>query len=145
MKSIVSLFLFFALSAVMIGCGKVQKTSNDATTTDSVAEQYTLELAPVSIDFSGIYKNNEESDVTITKTDAGHYNFVIGIFRLCEMEGTATNMDAAVETILTDPNGNELNGIFFPNEDGTFTFKVTASTWNYLEVGQEVKGFTRQQ
>ena len=100
-----------------------------------------------AIDYAGLFKDGDgteyDNDVTFTEKGEGEYDVVIGIIRLAQLEGTATRMDDALELELTDPSGNPMSAVFYPAEDGTYTLKITDSTWTYLETDYEFAGFTK--
>ena len=95
--------------------------------------------------YTGTYVNGKLQDgadqVTFTENEDHSYDVVIGIFRLAELTGTGNWMDGAVELNLTDPSGEIMYGIFYPEEDGSYTLMITESNWDLLESQTKFKGF----
>ena len=99
----------------------------------------------VGADMEGtsINGNSDSRDmVTIQLNNGGDdYDVTVEIHRLAELKGTGGIVDGNMEMILKDPEGNDMHAKFYKEDDGTFTFKVTESTWNYLQKGETVTGF----
>lgn len=100
-----------------------------------------------AIDYAGLFKDGDGSeyanDIIFTEKGEGEYDVVISIIRLARFEGTAMRMDDALELELTDPSGNTMYAVFYPAEDGTYTLKITDSSWSLLETGYEFAGFMK--
>lgn len=159
MKRTISLVLSALFAFSLAGCGAAGSADTASSTAGSAAaseaassEAASSEAAASSeiadpnaaLDYTGVYHNGNDDDVDsveLTKTDDGYYTVAISIYRLCELTGTGSPMDGAVEMELTDPNDNEMTAIFYPEGEYTYAFKVTTSTWEYLPEGTEITGF----
>lgn len=163
MKNFALFILAASLAFSLAGCGaSAGSTASSAaesaaeSTAESVAEstaESVAESAAASgdeyykydeLDYTGIYHDGNDDDVNsveFTKNEDSTYTATISLYRLCELTGTGSIMDGAVELELTDPNGNEMTAIFYPEGEYTYAFKVTTSTWDYLPEGTEFTGF----
>ncbi len=129
-----------------------EETSEDEEDADNQAdeqkeeEQDSDENEMVAMhDYSGFFTDGMDDDMTLTRTADGGYDVEISIFRLCSLVGTGNDVDGACEVVLTDPANNKMSGIVYVEENGTYTFKVTESTWTYLSDGDSFTGFQRSE
>ena len=103
------------------------------------------ELSGTPLNYAGTFNDGNPAEgcetIVFTPLEDGTFGVDLSIFRLSQFPGTGSIMDAAVEMVLTDPNGGEMCAIFFPAEDGTFTLRITQSTWSLLPEGEEFTGF----
>lgn len=147
--------LLISACVVLAGCGAANSaasSSEAASTASSTAASSEAASAASGddyyqyeeLDYTSTYRdgNDEDADtVELTKTEGTSYEATISIYRLCELTGTGSIMDGAVELELTDPNGNAMTAIFYPEDEYSYAFKVTTSTWDYLPEGTEFTGF----
>lgn len=154
-KKTVILFAALSLAAALAGCGAASSaaSSTASSAADSAPASSEVQEPAASsltydydaeLDYTDIYRNGNDDDadtVELTKNEDASYDVYISIYRLCELTGTGSIMDGAVELTLTDPNGNEMTAIFYPADEYTYAFKVTTSTWEYLPEGTEITGF----
>ena len=100
-------------------------------------------VAP-AYDYEGTYTDADESSVVMERNEDGTYRMEISIIRLCSLEGEANDVDGAAEFMVTDPNGNDMTGVFYVNDDDTYTIYFTESDWEYIKTGDSFEGFTRE-
>lgn len=96
------------------------------------------------VDYEGEYENENGDEVSITRNEDGSYAISISIVRLCLLEGEANDLDASAEFLVKDPNGKDMTGNFHKNEDDTYSFIITGSTWEYINNQDEFTGFVRK-
>lgn len=149
-KNLMALIAALSLAVTCVGCGAASSTASStaASAPASSAVQEQAESAASSedtdLDYSGRYMDGNDEDanvIELTRTEDGSYEVTIGLYRLCEMSGTGSAADGTVELVLTDPNDNEMTAVFYPEDEYTYAFKVTVSTWDYLPEGTEFTGF----
>lgn len=99
-------------------------------------------VAP-AYDYEGTYSDADTDTVVMKRKEDGTYSIEIGIFRLCLLEGEANDVDGAAEFSVDDPNGNEMTGVFYVNEDDTYTIYFTGADWTYIKTGDSFEGFKR--
>lgn len=144
MKKLLVVLLAVCLLFAFAACG-----SEPATDEIPVDEQQG-EVVPDDVitpeetpDYTGEYTNENGDTVSLIKNEDNTYAITIGITRLTTFEGTGNIMDGAVEFIVTDPNGGEVDGIFYPAAEGdTYEVNFTVSNWELLEAGSIFTGFT---
>lgn len=97
-------------------------------------------------DYSGMYMNGSAEAgcdfITMNRNADGVYDVQLSIFRLATFSGTGTAKDDKVEMTLTDPEGGEIKAIFYPEGDGTYSVKISLSTWMLLPTETVFAGFT---
>lgn len=94
-------------------------------------------------DYEGSYIDGDNDTIVMTRQEDGTYSIEIGIFRLCSLEGEANDVDGAAEFMVTDPNGNDMTGVIYVNDDDTYTIYFTEADWTYIKTGDSFEGFTR--
>ena len=94
-------------------------------------------------DYEGSYTDEDNDTIVMTRQEDGTYSIEIGIFRLCSLEGEANDVDGAVEFMVADPNGNDMTGVLYVNDDDTYTIYFTEADWTYIKTGDSFEGFTR--
>lgn len=104
---------------------------------ETEAEAEALEI----VEYEGTYDDGNYNGIVLTKNSDGSYAAEVTFYRLAVMEGSANVMDEAIEMVLSDPNDGEMTAILYPAENGTFTLKITGSTWDLLKTGTEFAGF----
>lgn len=153
MKKLVTLTVAVLTGAMLIGClagcAAKKETATDSPKEEAVSadvqveeEDYEAYYAslPQKEDYVGAKFESEDSTFVDFKEDG---SVEVSIFRLCSMEGTANWVDGGMELDLTDPSEEVMNAVFFPAGDGTYTLKITLSTWEYLPVEETLTGFTK--
>ena len=94
-------------------------------------------------DYEGSYIDGDNDTIVMTRQEDGTYSIEIGIFRLCSLEGEANDVDGAAEFMVADPNGNDMTGVLYVNDDDTYTIYFTEADWTYIKTGDSFEGFTR--
>lgn len=103
--------------------------------------------APVSpaYDYEGEYSScDDENIVILTRQEDGTYSIEVDMYRLCSMEGEANDVDGAAEFRVTDPSDEDMYGVFYVNDDDTYTLMITESTWEYIKTGDIFEGYIRK-
>lgn len=95
-------------------------------------------------DYEGTYTDADGDIITFVRNEDGGYSIEISILRLCQLEGEANDMDGAAEFLVQDPNGNDMTGVFYINEDNTYTALFTGADWTYIKKDDRFEGFTRE-
>lgn len=94
-------------------------------------------------DYEGTYTDADGNTVTMVRKEDGTYSMEISIFRLCLLEGEANDVDGGSEFMVEDPNGKDMTGVFYVNDDDTYTIYFTEADWTYIKTGDSFEGFKR--
>lgn len=99
----------------------------------------------MDVNYEGTYADSEDegaNQFSAALNEDGTYNVEVAIFRLCDMTGVGTIEDGALSLVLEDPNGGEMNAVFYPVEEtNSFTLQVTKSDWELLPEGETFENF----
>lgn len=143
-KFIFTMITVMVVSTIFVACQSKEKNVNriEQTTVEEKTEKEESEgVADSKYVFAGKYIDDEENDISIVAKESGEYEIVIGLIRLASLEGTAKQVGLNLEMELVDPSGEPMKAVWYIEEDGTCTLKITESTWEYITTGTEYKGF----
>lgn len=93
--------------------------------------------------FLGEHTRSEDgSTLTITDKGDGTYDIAISITRLTSMEGgVGTFADHKMTFEIQDQSENPMKGMIYRDSDNSLVIRITDSTWDYLQTGEELAGF----
>ena len=124
-KKFIYYFIIFILIVCITGCKKNNNISN--TLQDNTKEKIK------DIDYSGTYKNEDSSFITIVK-DKSNYKATISIYRLSTFEFCIVNdiNDDDIYISCKDPNDNIIK---FEFNYKTKILTIKETTWALLKIG----------
>lgn len=86
----------------------------------------------------------DDSTLKISDNNDGTFRVDISITRLCDLEnGTGTFDDHKMYFVAEDPNGGEISGMIYRDNDNSLTIKITDSSWELINVGDTFESFEK--
>ena len=95
-------------------------------------------------DYAGTYIRGDSADqMEFVRRDDGQYDIRVSLTDLCEMKGNGNLVDGGIEIDFTDPDGNHLYAVFFPDME-KYVLRITQSEYSQIPDQTDFPDFIRQ-
>ena len=95
-------------------------------------------------DYSGSYVSTDSSNkIEFVRRNDGMYNVSVSLKDICDMKGEGNDVDGAAEIVFTDPNGDDICSIFFPEGDKCI-LRITQSKFDKIKEQTDFTDFVKQ-